>query len=369
MAAKPKPEPSVRVRDVAHFFGVAENRKQVLFDNHLDLMPGEIIIMTGPSGSGKTTLLTLIGALRSLQQGSIRALGRELGELSQRELVEARRNVGFIFQGHNLFESLTARENVNMAIELTVNDPRERDRRAAEMLERLGLGHRMAHKPHALSGGQKQRVAVARALVNRPKLVLADEPTAALDRDSGRDVVNVLKGLAMEEQSTILMVTHDNRILDVADRIINMVDGRIVSDAAVNRTATIVTFLQKCPLFASHPPATLVEFAERMKSESYEPGEAIIRRGEIGDKFYVVQSGTVEVSGEKDGASFSGIVLHAGDFFGEIALLTGEPRNATVIARELVEVFTLDKEHFEQALRRSKSLDEQLREVLYRRTS
>ena len=357
----------VRVRELSHSFGPADNRKQVLFGNNLDLLPGEIIIMTGPSGSGKTTLLTLIGALRSVQQGSIHALGRELAQLSPRELVEVRRHVGFIFQGHNLFDSLTARENVNMAVELTINDPRERDRRVTDILGRLGLGERHTHKPQALSGGQKQRVAVARALVNRPKLILADEPTAALDKDSGREVVKLLKTLADEEQATVLIVTHDNRILDVADRIINMVDGRIVSDAAVQRTAIIVTFLQNCPLFADHPPAMLVEFADRVRSESFAPGETIIRQGEQGDKFYLIESGEVEVSGEKDGVPFSGIVLGTGNFFGEVALLTGGPRNATVTARGKVDLLTLDKEHFEEALQRSKSLDEQLREVLYRR--
>ena len=368
MPLRSRAEPAVRVRALNHAFGLADNRKQVLHDNNLDLMPGEIIIMTGPSGSGKTTLLTLIGALRSVQEGSVFALGRELAALSPRELVEVRRGIGFIFQAHNLFDSLTARENVNMAIELTLDDPRERDRRATEILTRLGLGERMTHKPQALSGGQKQRVAVARALVNRPRLILADEPTAALDKDSGRDVVNILKTLAEEEKATILIVTHDPRILDVADRIINLIDGRIVSNVAVKETVLIVEFLQRCPLFAQQPPALLAEFAERMEREFFEPGQAIVREGEAGDKFYIIASGIVEVAGEKDGVPFSGVILQAGDFFGEVALLTGAPRNATVIAREPVETLSLTKEHFDQAVSRSRSLEEQLREVLYHRS-
>ena len=363
-----KPEPAVRIRGVNHWFGTEENRKQVLFDNNLDLMPGEIIIMTGPSGSGKTTLLTLIGALRSVQEGSIVEFGRELAKLGRRELVDVRRGIGFIFQAHNLFDSLTARENVNMAIELTLDDPAERDRRAAEILTKLGLAQRMTHKPQALSGGQKQRVAVARALVNRPRIILADEPTAALDKASGRDVVNILKGLAEEEKATILIVTHDNRILDVADRIINMVDGRIVSDVAVKQTIEIVEFLRKCPLFVEQPPATLAEFAERMKRESFEPGDTIIRQGEIGDKFYIIEFGMVEVSGINDGVPFSGVTLTSGDFFGEVALLTGAPRNATIVAREPTEVFTLAKHHFDKALQQSKTMEEQLRDVLYHRS-
>ncbi len=361
-------EPAVRVRALNHFFGGGENRKQVLFENNLDLQPGEIIIMTGPSGSGKTTLLTLIGALRSVQAGEIHALGRELSKLTPRELVEVRRGIGFIFQAHNLFDSLTARENVNMAIELTLSDAGERDRRAKEILERVGLGHRTEHKPQALSGGQRQRVAVARALVNRPKLVLADEPTAALDKESGRDVVNLLQNLATEERATILLVTHDPRILDVADRIINLVDGRIVSDVAVKEALRLAEFLRKCPLFAEQPPAMLAEFAERMKRETFAADEAIIRQGEVGDKFYVIESGVVEVRGEKDGVPFADVTLRSGDFFGEVALLTGAPRNATVIVREPTRVLTLAKEHFDEALQRSKTLEEQLRDVLYRRT-
>ena len=367
MRAEPAQELAVRVRGLSHSFGRGENRKRVLHNNSLDLRPGEIIIMTGPSGSGKTTLLTLIGALRSVQEGNILALGRELRGLNPRELVEVRRGVGFIFQAHNLFDSLTARENVNMAIELTLSDAAERDRRAAEILGKLGLAHRMSHKPQALSGGQKQRVAVARALVNRPKLILADEPTAALDKDSGRDVVNILKELAEAERATILIVTHDTRILDVADRIINLIDGRIVSDVEVKQAVLIAEFLQKCPLFASQPPAMLAEFAERMKRESFPPGAVIIREGEVGDKFYIVESGAVRVTPGRDGLPVGGVRLTAGDFFGEVALLTGAPRNATVTAEGPVEVFALAKEHFDQALQRSKTLEQQLREVLYRR--
>ena len=368
MPAAVTAEPVVRIRGLSHSFGHADNRKRALHDIDLDLFPGEIAIMTGPSGSGKTTLLTLIGALRTVQEGSIKAYGRELGTLSRRELVAARRGIGFIFQGHNLFDSLSARENVSLAIELTSADARERERRTVDILTRLGLGDRMTHKPRALSGGQKQRVAVARALVNRPGIILADEPTAALDKDSGRDVVNILKNLVDEERACILLVTHDPRILDVADRIINMVDGRIASDVAVKRTLFISQFLQQCPLFADQPAAMLAEFAERMPRESFPSGAAIIRQGEIGDKFYVIESGVVEVSGTKDGVPFGGITLTTGDVFGEVALLTGEPRNATVVARGPVVTFTLAKEHFDQARKRSQTLEEQLRDVLYRRS-
>ena len=200
----------VEVCGVNHYFGKGENRKQVLFDCRLQLRRGEIVIMTGPSGSGKTTLLTLIGGLRSVQEGSLRAIDRELFGLGAAELVEVRRNIGFIFQSHNLFDSLTARQNVRMALELHRGmAASEMDERAVEMLGQLGLARRVHYKPQSLSGGQRQRVAIARALVNRPKLVLADEPTAALDKESGAQVVKLLRQLATEQGCTILLVTHD----------------------------------------------------------------------------------------------------------------------------------------------------------------
>jgi putative ABC transport system ATP-binding protein len=219
----------VQIRHLNYFFGQGDLRKQVLFDINLDLPKGQIVIMTGPSGSGKTTLLSLIGGLRSAYQGGLTVLGRELVGLDQSQLVNVRRNIGFIFQMHNLFESLTASQNVEMAVELTDDWQDKRDR-AVNVLTQLGLGDRIDYKPNALSGGQKQRVAIARALVNQPMLILADEPTAALDKKSGREVVTLMQTLAKEQGRTILMVTHDNRILDVADRIINLVDGYLESD-------------------------------------------------------------------------------------------------------------------------------------------
>lgn len=219
----------MRIRNLNYFFGQGELRKQVLFDINLDLPKGEIVIMTGPSGSGKTTLLTLIGALRTVPDGSLKVLGRDIVGMGRSQLVDVRRNIGFIFQAHNLFDSLSAAQNVEMAVELAPNW-REKRRQAVAILTQLGLSDRVDYKPKALSGGQKQRVAIARALVNQPPLILADEPTAALDKKSGRDVVTLMQQLAKSEGRTILMVTHDNRILDVADRIVTMVDGRLDSD-------------------------------------------------------------------------------------------------------------------------------------------
>ncbi len=219
---------SIIVHQLNHHFGSGQLRKQALFDINLEIAKGEIVIMTGPSGSGKTTLLTLIGGLRSAQSGSLNVVGHELCDATENQLVKARRNNGYIFQAHNLHGSLTALENVQMGLEVqgTLSKP-IRHRRAADMLAKVGLAERTNYYPADLSGGQKQRVAIARALVGQPKIVLADEPTAALDKKSGRDVVDMMHDLAKQQGCTILLVTHDNRILDVADRIIYMEDGRL----------------------------------------------------------------------------------------------------------------------------------------------
>ncbi|MGF1513484.1 MAG: DevA family ABC transporter ATP-binding protein [Elainellaceae cyanobacterium] len=222
------PQPAIAIHNLSHAFGSGQLRKQVLTDINLEIAPGEIVIMTGPSGSGKTTLLTLIGGLRSAQTGSLNVVGHELCQASDRQLVQARRHNGYIFQAHNLHGSLTALENVQMGLEVHgAQSKLERHRRAADMLTQVGLEERIHYYPADLSGGQKQRVAIARALVSHPKVVLADEPTAALDSKSGRDVVDIMYRLAKEQGCTILLVTHDDRILDIADRIVHMEDGRL----------------------------------------------------------------------------------------------------------------------------------------------
>ena len=220
--------PVISIKNLDYYFGHGQLRKQVLENINLEINNGEIIMMTGPSGSGKTTLLTLVGALRSAQFGSLRVLERELCGASPLELLEARRCNGYIFQAHNLHGSLTVLENVKMGLELHqhIKLPEMRIR-STQILEQVGLGNCLHYYPDQLSGGQKQRVAIARALVSHPQIVLADEPTAALDSQSGRDVVNLMQKLAKEQGCTILMVTHDNRILDIADRIVHLEDGKL----------------------------------------------------------------------------------------------------------------------------------------------
>ncbi len=227
-----KQEPVIAIKNLNHYYGKGALRKQILFDINLEIYSGEIVIMTGPSGSGKTTLLSLIGGLRSVQEGSLKFLGEELVGVSQSKLVQMRRKIGYIFQAHNLLGFLTAKQNVQMAVELNNHISKtEAVAKSKAMLGSVGLEERVDYYPDNLSGGQKQRIAIARALVNRPPLVLADEPTAALDKQSGRDVVEIMQSLAKNQGTTILLVTHDNRILDIADRIVEMEDGLLTRNS------------------------------------------------------------------------------------------------------------------------------------------
>lgn len=225
-------EPLIAVEGVNHFFGSGALRRQVLYDVTTTIYPGEIVIMTGPSGSGKTTLLTLVGGLRSAQQGSLMIFGQELRGAGKGKLVSVRKNIGYIFQAHNLLDSITARQNVEMSLQLHPElSAAEKRQRAVETLASVGLFDKIDTYPDELSGGQKQRVAIARALAGDPRIVLADEPTASLDKESGRDVVEMMQHLARKKGCAVLLVTHDNRILDIADRIIHMEDGRLQSYA------------------------------------------------------------------------------------------------------------------------------------------
>jgi putative ABC transport system ATP-binding protein len=356
--------PIVRAEGVSFSYGEGDSRNQVLFDNGLEIAPGQLVVMTGPSGSGKTTLLTLIGALRSLQEGRIELLGNELSALPPRELVRVRRDIGFIFQLHNLFEALTAYENVKMALQLADDCSTAVMReRGIAMLERLGLGHRINYKPHSLSGGQRQRVAIARALAGRPKLVLADEPTAALDKDATHNVVRLFKDMTVEHGTAILMVTHDHRIIELADRLVHMVDGRIVSDIALNDALRICEFLKGVEAFKNLTPIELTNVAERMTRRQFMPGEVVIHEGDIGEELFLISEGEVEV--ERAGHEVAR--LGPGDFFGELALMSGNPRNATVIASRPVDTYILGKDDFRSAIEASESFREQLRRVYFQR--
>ena len=220
---------AIELHHLCHWYGTGSMRRQVLQGVNLQVAAGEVVLLTGPSGCGKTTLLTLVGALRQVQEGSVRVLGQQLDGASRRERQVLRRSIGMIFQGHNLLRCLTAEQNVQMGSDLLPElSYRARRDQAREWLRAVGLGDELHKLPHDLSGGQKQRVAIARALAARPRLLLADEPTAALDSKTGREVVELLQRLAREQGCAVLMVTHDPRILDIADRLVRMEDGLLL---------------------------------------------------------------------------------------------------------------------------------------------
>ena len=221
---------TVRINNLSHFYGVADTRKKVLDGVNFNISNGELVLLKGPSGCGKTTLLTLIGALRTCQSGSLNVLDEELNGASRKTRQKLRRKIGMIFQGHNLLRCLTAEQNVQMGADLLGNlTYLQRREVARKWLSDVGLEEHHRKMPSDLSGGQKQRVAIARALSANPKLLLADEPTSALDSVTGREIVLLLKNLAKEQNCSVLMVTHDPRISDLADRILNMEDGKIFS--------------------------------------------------------------------------------------------------------------------------------------------
>ncbi|QSJ15505.1 DevA family ABC transporter ATP-binding protein [Nostoc sp. UHCC 0702] len=221
-------EDIISIQNLNYYYGKHSLRKQILFDINLSITAGEIVILSGPSGSGKTTLLTLIGGLRAVQEGSLKVLSQELYQANNSQMLQMRRQLGYIFQHHNLVPFLTASQNVQMSLNLKPNISRqESQRQSAAILEAVGLKTQVNYYPAQLSGGQKQRVAIARALITKPKIILADEPTASLDKNSGRAVVELMQQLAKKQGCAILLVTHDSRILDIADRLIHMEDGHL----------------------------------------------------------------------------------------------------------------------------------------------
>ena len=219
-------------RDVGQVFQTRRGPFEALRDINLQVRQGEFLCVIGHSGCGKTTLLTLIGALRQVQEGSVQVFGEELKGASRSARLKLRRRIGMIIQGHNLLRCLTAEQNVQMGADLLQGlSYRARRDRSREWLRAVGLSDHLGKLPHDLSGGQKQRVSIARALAARPQLLLADEPTASLDSRTGREVVELLKGLAKDQGCGVLMVTHDPRILDVADRLVQMEDGQLSNGA------------------------------------------------------------------------------------------------------------------------------------------
>jgi len=225
--------PAIAVRSVSKVYGAGETAVHALRDVDLDVCRGEVLVMIGPSGSGKTTLLSIMGAILSATGGTVTVNGEDIAGRAERDLSHIRlTHIGFVFQGFNLFPALTAAENVALALDVRGVRGHHARRRARVALESVALSDKADAYPADLSGGQKQRVAIARALVGEPAILLADEPTAALDSDSGGAVLDLLKELAHERGRAVVMVTHDRRALAYADRIVEIADGRIVGQRA-----------------------------------------------------------------------------------------------------------------------------------------
>lgn len=218
----------VEARGLTRQYRTGEVTVQALREVDLDIDDGEVIVLLGPSGSGKTTLLNLLGGLDSPTSGEVVVAGKSIGAYDARQLADYRAHtVGFVFQFFNLLPSLTAAENVEFALALTEPDGAEARKRAAELLELVGLGQRGDHFPSQLSGGEQQRVAIARALANRPRLLLCDEPTGSLDVETGRRVLEVLVNASHETHAALVLVTHNAAIAPMADRVLHLRDGRV----------------------------------------------------------------------------------------------------------------------------------------------
>jgi putative ABC transport system ATP-binding protein len=223
--------PAITVRGVVKDFGKGDTRVRALHGIDIDVMPGELTYLVGESGSGKTTLISIIAGILYPTEGTVSVFGTEIYDLSGNALVRFRlANIGFIFQQYNLIPTLSSAENAAVPLVAAGVSRAEAVRRGAETLDSLNIGQLADRLPRQLSGGQQQRVAIARALVHSPKLIVCDEPTAALDAGSGRRVMDLLRAVAIQPDRAVIIVTHDNRVFDLADRIIEIEDGRIVGD-------------------------------------------------------------------------------------------------------------------------------------------
>jgi putative ABC transport system ATP-binding protein len=223
--------PVLEAHDVVKELGRGAGKVMALKGVSLSLVPGELTLLMGPSGSGKTTLLSILGCIMSPTAGKIRIDGLDTDGRSPEELADLRRrHIGFIFQSYNLFPTLTALENVRIALDVRGEKGYPAAARAEEVLRDVGLGQRLMNYPGNLSGGEQQRVAVARAIAGAPSIVLADEPTAALDSENGHAVMALLARVAKEQNRSVLAVTHDPRTLGYADRVVRIEDGRIVGE-------------------------------------------------------------------------------------------------------------------------------------------
>ncbi|PSL20538.1 ATP-binding cassette domain-containing protein [Shimia abyssi] len=305
----------VKIRGLKHSYKEASTMKQVLHGIDVDVHPGQNVFLTGYSGSGKTTLISLVGCLRSVQDGSLKLFDEELNKASARKLLAMRKRVGYVFQHFNLLDFLSIRQNVQQSLEIQPDyNPREARKLSEEMLDAVGLGDRVNDHPSDLSGGQKQRVAIARALVHRPKLLIADEPTAALDTSTGRDIIDLVQRLSRAQNSAAIIVTHNMRILDSADEILHMIDGRI--GTAITEQISLV--------LPNLDDRHLAEIASKAIAREYKPGDLIIKQGDPADEFYILTGGEAHVFRLDDNGNRTELATFSkrGTYFGEMGLLT-----------------------------------------------
>jgi len=248
----------IRTRALSKVYREGAAELRALSNVDLEIHAGQLTLLMGPSGSGKTTLLSILGCILRASAGQLQLLGEEVSSLPEKELPRVRRElIGFVFQGFNLFPALSALENVSLAMDVRGVRPAEARRRAEELLVEVNLEERMRAFPADLSGGQKQRVAIARALAGDPPIVLADEPTAALDSTSGRTVIELLQRLAHHHGRAVVMVTHDPRVLSAGDRILHLEDGRLVREEATGEPATQLPHVEAVPSFPDSAPSEI----------------------------------------------------------------------------------------------------------------
>ena len=240
-------QPAIAVRELTKTYDEGTSGVPALRGVDMDVDLGEMVLLMGPSGSGKTTLLSIMGCILAASSGSVRLAGTEVSKLSERQLPALRlKHIGFVFQGFNLFPTLTAGENIEVMLDLKGVREAEAKRRAAQLLEQVGLGPKYNSFPADLSGGQKQRVAIARALAGDPTIILADEPTAALDSTTGRNVIEVMRNLAHQRGRAVVIVTHDGRLREFADRVVRIEDG-IIAPAGPTQEAPAGLLAQGVP--------------------------------------------------------------------------------------------------------------------------
>ncbi|MDZ8092684.1 MAG: ATP-binding cassette domain-containing protein [Nostoc sp. DedQUE05] len=338
----------IAIKRLNHYYREGRSQRQILFGIDLDIYPKEVVILTGASGSGKTTLLSLIGCMRSVQEGSLKVLDRELKGANEIQRMQIRRGIGYVFQHFNLLDFMTVQQNVMVSLELQDDfTPQKAKSQSSQILKAVGLGQHLNAYPRDLSGGQKQRVAIARALVHRPRLLLADEPTSALDRQTGQEVTELMTTLAKEQGSAVLIVTHDSRIFGASDRIVRMEDGKLDVDYEGQVSVTLPTLTDK----------QLIQLIPRLKMLTFQPGEIVIRQGDVADRFYILIEGEIEIIQESSGSESKLLkTLGPNNSFGEIGLLQRSKRTATVRAANdaAIKVIAIERSDFFEMVVNSK---------------